>query len=90
MVECTPLERVRASDRSKSSNLLSSSKFTYNQFVNTKILTLIAFSLVAVIYFSNAAYSYFYNIEGQVVVNIGLGIMFLIIGLSGLVTSSEK
>ena len=39
------------------------------------------YSLVALIYFGNAGYSYFYQIEGEVFMNIALGIMFLSLGI---------
>lgn len=53
-----------------------------NKEVNYNNLIVFCFSLVAIIYFANAAYSYFYKIEGQVILNIGLGIMFFILGFA--------
>ena len=46
--------------------------------------------MVALIYFANAAYSYFYKIEDQVIVNIGLGIMFMILGIVSRTPNKEK
>ena len=56
-------------------------KETQNNEKNTKLMLTICYSMVALIYFANAAYSYFYKIEDQVIVNIGLGIMFMILGI---------
>jgi hypothetical protein len=58
--------------------------------VNTGPLTMSLFTLTAVIYFANAGYSYYKNIEGQVGINIALGVMFFCIGLSFLTSSKDK
>ncbi len=50
----------------------------------------IIYSLVALIYFANAAYSYFYKIEGEVVINTALGIMFLSLGLVYKLPNNDK
>ena len=49
--------------------------------LNINHITTIIYIVVACIYFANGIYSYFYKIEGEVFTNIGLGLMFLIIGI---------
>lgn len=39
----------------------------------------IIYIIVAVTYFINATYSYYNKIEDQILINIGLGVMFLIL-----------
>ena len=58
--------------------------------LNTNLLSSILFGLTALIYFGIAAYSYFYKIEGEVFTNIGLGIMFLSLGLVFKLDNKEK
>jgi hypothetical protein len=53
-------------------------------------LTMGLFAFTAIIYFMNAGYSYYKQIEGGVSMNIALGVMFLCVGLSFLVTSKDK
>ena len=54
--------------------------------VNSHNLTLLViYSIVAMIYFTNVAYEYFYikpETNESIYMNIGLGIMFFILGLS--------
>lgn len=57
---------------------------------NTNLMITIIYCLVALIYFGNAAYSYFYKIDGEVVTNIALGIMFLSLGVVYKLPSKEK
>lgn len=58
--------------------------------VDTRVLSMSLFTLTAVIYFANAGYSYYKNIEGQVTINIALGVMFFIIGLAFLLNKKDK
>ena len=52
-----------------------------NKEKNINLMITVIYSLVALIYFANAVYSYFYKIEGEVIINIALGIMFLSLGV---------
>lgn len=49
--------------------------------ININQVTTIIYIVVACIYFTNAGYSYLYKIEGEVFGNIGLGLMFLTLGI---------
>ena len=48
------------------------------------------YSVVAAIYFLNAYYSHVNKIEGEVYVNIGLGFMFLCLGIVCRMPNKEK
>ena len=54
---------------------------TQEKEVSIGILLMSMFTFVAIIYFANTVYSYYKNIEGQLIINMVLGIMFFAIGL---------
>jgi hypothetical protein len=67
---------------------ISNNKSTMTE-KQTGQLSMFLFTLTACIYFANAWYSYYKNIEGGVSINIALGIMFFCIGLSFLSIKSK-
>jgi hypothetical protein len=58
---------------------------------NSSLVTCILFSFVGLIYFATAAYSFWFSKDyNQVDINISLGIMFILIGVSFLTKNNEK